>query len=40
MNDPNRPGNIDPSPDSPREPEFDRNRPQAQYDPAPAAPEM
>jgi protease IV len=40
MNDSNRPGNPDPSPGSPREPEFDPNRPAAQYEPARAAPEM
>jgi protease IV len=40
MNDSNRPGNPDPSPGAPREPEFDTNRAAAQYEPAPAAPEM
>jgi protease IV len=40
MNDSNRPGNPDPSPGAPREPEFEQNRPAAQYESAQAAPEM
>ncbi len=39
MNDSNRPGNTDPSPGAPREPEFDRNRPPAHYERTDTAPE-
>ena len=39
MNDSNRPGNPDPSPGSPREPEFESNRPSAQQETSRAAPE-
>ena len=39
MNDPNRPGNADPSPGAPREPEFEPNRPPAPQERAQAAPE-
>ena len=40
MNDSSTPGNPDPSPSSPREPEFEPNRPPAQQERAQSAPEI